>query len=621
MSDFPITSEHIKSEGKAGRMGARITAIVAEGKNGRIYLPATHEMEEIARQAKPSWKPEVELPKNPRDFHTPQYGLTTFADLFTPRQLVTLTTFSDLVLEAREKVLKDAIAAGLPKNDEGLDAGGRGAQAYADALAVYLTFAVDKSSDYWSTVCSWHSSKELIRNTFGRQAILMIWDYCETNPFSTSSGNFEHMINWVSKSIGTLPANIFGYASQLDASVQTQSTQKVISTDPPYYDNIGYADLSDFFYTWMRRSLQPIFPLLFSSLSVPKVQELVATPYRHGGKKQAEAFFLEGMSQAMRRLSEQSHPLFPTTIYYAFKQSESTNETGVVSTGWETFLEAMIRAGFVLTGTLPLRSELSNRINGIDTNALTSSIVLVCRPRCSEAPIITRREFLAHLRHELPRAISYLKRSNIAAVDLQQAAIGPGVEVLSRYTKVVDAAGNAMTVREALSLINQILDETQSAQENDFDDATRWALSWFEDCGFAEGEFGEAEKLSTSTNISTESLVKFGLAFSKAGKVRLLKPTELSADWDPSVRSRITVWEAVHHLIRALNESEITAAKLVAKLGSKAAAARDLAYRLFVTCERKKRAQEALAYNALIQSWQEINRLSQQQQEKQESFI
>ena len=390
----------------------------------------------------------------------------------------------------------------------------------------------------------------------------------------------------------------------------------MVSTDPPYYDNIGYADLSDFFYVWLRRSLRPVFPDLFATLAVPKAEELVATPYRHGNKERAETFFLAGMGQAMRRLAEQTHPGFPVTIYYAFKQSEKKGDEGTSSTGWETFLDAVIEAGFSVTGTWPMRTELGNRMIGMGTNALASSIVLVCRQRPSDAPMATRREFVAALKSELPVALTHLQRGNIAPVDLAQAAIGPGMAVYTRYAKVLDAEGKALQVREALVLINQTLDETLVQQEGDVDADSRWAVAWFEQFGFDEGEYGIAEMLSKAKNTSVAGMVEAGILASGAGKVRLLKPKELPADWDPAADTRLTAWEIVHHLIRALEAGgESAAAALLAKLGAKAEVARELCYRLHTLCERKKRAAEALSYNALVQSWPEITRLAQEEQE------
>jgi putative DNA methylase len=402
-------------------------------------------------------------------------------------------------------------------------------------------------------------------------------------------------------------------AISADASAQVISSSKVVSTDPPYYDNVPYADLSDFFYVWLRRSLKPVFPDLFATLAAPKAEELVAFAYRHDGKVGAEAFFLGGMTQAMHRLAEQAHPAFPVTVYYAFKQAETEGVEGTASTGWETFLDAVTRAGFAIGGTWPMRTEREARSRSIDSNALASSIILVCRPRVANAPTATRREFLAALKAELPDALIHLQRGNIAPVDLAQAAIGPGMAVYTRYVKVLDAEGKPLGVREALALVNQTLDEVLAEQEGDFDADSRWALAWFEQSGFAEGEYGVAETLSKAKNTSVSGMAEAGIVASKGGKVRLLRPDELPADWDPATDPRLTAWEVVHQLIRALESGgEGAAAEMVAKVGNKAEVARELAYRLYTVCERKKRAQEALSYNALVQSWPEIARLARE---------
>jgi putative DNA methylase len=441
----------------------------------------------------------------------------------------------------------------------------------------------------------------------------MVWDYAEANPFCDSTGNWMAMLDWTWKALATTPASAAGFAAQADAQVQSISDGKIVSTDPPYYDNVPYADLSDFFFVWLRRSLRPVFPDLFATLAVPKAEELVAFAYRHDGKAGAEAFFLDGMTQAMRRLVEQAHPAFPVSIYYAFKQAESDSVDGTASTGWETFLDAVIQAGFATSGTWPMRTELGNRMRGMDSNALASSIVLACRPRAADARTATRREFAGALKAELPAALASLQRGNIAPVDLAQAAIGPGMAVYTRYAKVLDVEGKPLAVREALALINQTLDEALAEQEGDFDADSRWALTWFEQCGFAEGEYGLAEQLSKSKNTSVAGMVGAGILHSARSKVRLLKPDELAIDWDPATDSRLSAWEMVHHLVRALEAGgEGAAAELVAKLGSKAETARELAYRLYTICERKKLAQEALSYNTLVQSWPEITRLAGQ---------
>ncbi len=611
MSGAPITSEFIYAEANAGRMSARMMAIVAEGDRGRVYLPPTPEMEAIARQAEPEWKPDVAMPENPRWFSPPLYGLKTYGDLFTPRQLVALTTFSDLVQEARERIDRDAQAAGLPDDERGLADGGDGAVAYADAVAVYLGMAISKLSDAQSSLCRWKTTMDQSIATFGRQALPMVWDYSEANVFGDMAGDPLVSLRNMMRVLDQLPALPPGNVVQADAQSQALSKDSVVSTDPPYYDNIGYADLSDFFYVWLRRSLRLVFPGLFSTLAVPKAEELVATPYRHGSKEKAEFFFLDGMTQAMHRLAEQAHPAFPVTIYYAFKQSENEGADGSASTGWETFLAAVIRAGFAISGTWPMRTELGNRMIGAGTNALASSIILVCRPQPTDAPTATRREFIAALKAELPLALAHLQHGNIAPVDLAQAAIGPGMAVYTRYARVLDAEGKALTVREALALINQILDESLADQEGDFDADSRWALAWFDQFGFNDGEFGVANVLAQAKNTGMNGLVEAGIVQSKAGKVRLLRPEELPADWDPATDSRLTAWETVHHLVGVLNQGgEPAAATLVAKLGTKAEVARELAYRLYSLSERRKRASDALAYNALVQSWPEIQRLA-----------
>lgn len=609
MSGVPVQRDYIREEGKAGRLGHRLMAVVAEGSRGRVYLSPTDGDESLAASAA---SPLVDEARSTfLSGATPTramitggvcsaYGLSTWGHLFTARQLVALTTLSDLVREVRERVTVDA---------------GDGCDDYAIAVTTYLAFALSRSVDRGSSVCSWDSSPkmEALRNTFGRQAIPMVWDFAEGNPFSASSGSWMNNVEWCARALDSLPDTSRGHASQLNACSNAVSVGKVVSTDPPYFDNIGYAELSDFFYAWLRRSMGGMLPDVFATVATPKSDELVATVFRHGSREKAEAFFLEGMREAMRRLAEQAHPAFPVTIYYAFKQAETEGEAGISSTGWETFLDAVIDAGFAVSGTWPMRTELSNRMIGAGRNVLASSIVLVCRPRPASAATATRREFVSTLKTELPTALAHLQRSNIAPVDLAQAAIGPGMAVYTRYARVLDAEGKPLPVREALALINQILDEVLAEQEGDFDADSRWALAWFEQSGFAEGEYGVAETLSKAKNTSVGGMVEAGVVDSKRGKVRLLRPDELPDDWDPTTDGRLTVWEMVHHLIRVLEAGgESAASELAAKLGARAEVARELAYRLYTVSERKKRAQEALRYNALVQSWPEITRLARE---------
>ena len=610
ISRVPVTYDYIRSEGQAGRMGARLMTIVAQGDRGRVYLAPTVEHGAIIKEASPQWRPDVQINHWPGRTNVVEYGFTSFGDLFTARQLVALTTFSDLVADAMEHVRRDGVDAGFSDDGQLLLDGGTGATAYAEAVAVYLGIAVDRFADYYSAFGRWQNSNQQLSNLFSRQAIPMVWDYPEANPFSRKGGSFDNLFEWTIQSIPNVGRWDLGTSFQADARTQKASSLRIFSTDPPYYDNIGYADLSDFFYVWVRRNLRSVVPDLFSTMAVPKAEELIATSHRHGSKAEAQTYFMNGMTQAMQRLAEQAHPGFPTTVYYAFKQSESRDDRGIASTGWETFLEAVIAAGFGVTGTWPMRTELGNRMIGMGSNALASSVVLVCRRRSEHAPIATRRDFIASLKTELPTALSHLQRGNIAPVDLAQAAIGPGMAVYTRYAKVLDASGSRVSVGDALALINQTLDEVLAEQEGDFDADSRWALAWFDQHGFDAGDYGVAETLSKAKNTSVAGMVEAGILRSGAGKVRLLRPEELPSDWDPARDDRLTAWESVHHVIRVLGSGEEAAAGLVRKLGGFAEVARELCYRLYTVCERKKRAAEALAYNGLVQSWPEISRLA-----------
>ena len=618
LSGAPIPAAHIKAEGMAGRMGARLMAVVAEGKRKRIYLEPTAEMEETAQRAEPEWRPEQELPDNSRWFSPPDYGMTTYVDLFTPRQLAALATFSNLVSEARERVQADACAAGMNPAAPRLAEDGTGAQAYADAVTTYLGLATDKAADRWSGICGWDSSAQKIRNTFSRQAIAMVWDYAETNPFSGSTSNWMAHVDWVWKAVNSSPSSeAQGLAIVNDAADKIVSAgNAVISTDPPYYDNIGYADLSDFFYVWLRRALADIHPALFRTLLVPKAAELVATPYRFGGSREkARDFFETGLGRAIANMRAAQAPDYPMAMFYAYKQAETKadgDKSGATaSTGWETMLLGMVEGGFTITGTWPVRSELANRPVARNANALASSIVLACRPRTDDAPMETRRGFAAALRRELPPAIRRLRAENIAPVDLAQAAIGPGMAVFSRNARVLEANGKPMPVRDALAEINRVLDETLAEAEGDMDAETRFCVAWFEQYGTAERPYGEAEVLCTAKNTSFDSLEKAGVVAGRAGRVRLKRRDELDPDWDPARDRRIVDWECAQHLVRALTAETgggvAEAARLVDAMGlERAEKARALAYRLYTLSERKGWNGEALACNILATSWPQI---------------
>ena len=826
----PVMLDYVRIEGRAGRMGAQMMAIVAEGKRGRIYMPPSEEHERIAASAQPSWAPETELRYNPRYLTPPNYGFDTFAKLFTPRQLTALTTFSDLVGEAHEHIKRDTLGArasrprtiwhrtylphfeagataqhitfrladslpatilaqwevelskleqrdqdlerrqrieayldaghgscalrdpqiaelvanalhyfdgsryelhewvvmpnhvhalitplyenslssilqawksytakeanrilgrtgsfwqadyfdrvirneqhwnatvayihenpvraglcdaptgwlfssagdtglrystraGRPRSQEEADAGRPRSQeeadavAYADAVATYLACINSRAADFWSSLAIWGSQpkNEVVMHTFGRQAIPITWDYAEANPFSQSGGNYESHLNYVGRSIDFSPwAASPGIVTQLDATSISKNSGYIFSTDPPYYDNVPYADLSDYFYIWLRGALKEVYPSLMTTLLVPKAAELVAEPFRHGGREATQQFFEEGLFKVFERIRAAQSSDYPLTVYYAFKQAESDDEgdlgSAVVpvasnaSTGWETMLEGLIQSGFAINGTWPTRTERPGRLRETGSNALASSIVLVCRPRPENARVATRREFLNALKAELPQALRRLQQGNIAPVDLAQAAIGPGMAVFSRYSKVVESDGSPMRVRTVLQLINQELDTVLAEQEGEFDGDTRWAIAWFDQYGVSEGAYGIAETLSKAKNTSVEGMVEAGIVVARSGKVRLLNRDELPGDWHPGRDRRVTVWEVAQHLVHALDKrGEGGAAALLAQLGGEGEIARDLAYRLYTTCERKGWAQEALAYNSLVVAWPEIRRLA-----------
>lgn len=588
-----VSDATLRERAKTEGLGVLLLAYVVDGVQGRVYLPADDTPPPQEDLIETSWLDQP-LSANPRWFSPPGYGLRTFKDLFTRRQLIALTTFSDLTDEARRQAVADGAS-----------------EKYGDAIATYLAFALSKMADRGSTICTWFTERDSTRNTFARQAIPMTWDFAELNTLLDGTGSFSGAVDWTAESLEGAPLVPCGdgYVTQLDATSGFKSGY-VFSTDPPYYDNIGYADLSDFFYVWLRRSLGSIYPQIFSTLLVPKKQELVATPYRFEGcKERAQQFFEDGFGRAFEQMRKAQHADFPLTVYYAFKQSESIDEgeaesNSVASTGWETMLEGLVRSGFQITGTWPMRSELSNRPVASGTNALASSIVLVCRARAEVAPITTRKDYLASLKKELPRALRDLQKGNIAPVDLAQAAIGPGMAVFSRHKKVLETDGSPMRVRTALALINQGLDEVLSELESEFDPDTRWALAWFEQHQFDEGPYGEAEVLAVAKALSISHLAEVGILNSRAGKVRLLRREELPEDWDPSAVDRLTVWEVTQHLIRSLDQKgEKETANLKAKIGGMAEIARDLAYRLYTLCERKGWAEEAGYYNSLVVAW------------------
>lgn len=590
----PIPLPHIRSEGRAGRLGAQLVAIVAEGNRQRLYLPSTLDHARAADVPKPTDVPITELPKQALGFRVQGYGMRHHADLFTYRQLTAMVTFSNLVLEARDQVITDG-----------------GSTEYADVVATYLAFVVDRLADYGSDLCSWNSSGEKIRNTFSRQALPMVWDYAEVNPFSDSSGNVQGAIDWVAEVVERLPTAPAGIAHQVDATTSPDGLNRaIICTDPPYYDNIGYANLADFFYVWLRRSIRALYPDIFATVLTPKREELVADPQRSGGRDAAKAGFEAGFRAAVANFVHIADPRVPITIFYAFKQAETDSDDHIASTGWETMLKGLLDSGLSVTGTWPMRTELGVRPRGQRSNALAASVLLVCRRRPARAGIVDRKGLLAELRASLPDRLRVLQQETIAPVDLAQAAIGPGMEVFSKYDRVLEADGRSMAVRTALGLINHVLDEVLAAQDGEFDPETRWAVSWFEQHGFGDGPFGDAETLSKARVTSVGRLENIGVVDSKGGKVRLRSRVELdSGDGFPDPNGPVwTLAQVAANRLAA--HSEVAAAEVIATCPSSREAIRDLAYRLHAIAQKQGRAEDAACYNDLGAAWADIQKLA-----------
>ena len=597
---IPLT--YIRSEAQARRLGLQLIAIVADtAGGGRIYLPPYPDHQAIGREppSKIASMPDTDMPDKAIGFRIQEYGMRKHRDLFSARQQLTLSTFAELVGDAHKRVVVDAKAAGLADQD---------ATAYADAVATYLGLGTSKLADYNSLLSSWSSSRDQARNTFGMQALPMIWSSAEVNPFADAAGNLLVSLGGITKALERLPAKGVGVARQAAAQTASGPAAAIISTDPPYYDNIGYAELSDFFYFWLRQSLGRIHPDLFATILTPKGDELVAEPFRHRGKDAAEKFFLDGMREVLTLCCARTCAAAPITLYYAFKQSD-TSDDGTSSTGWETFLSAILESGLVITGTWPTRSERGGRMRDVASNALASSIVLVCRPRAEGVASPSRREFLRELEQAMPLALTEMTAdptASIAPVDLQQAAIGPGMAIFSKYKTVLEADGSAMSVHAALIHINKAIDDHFAHGEGVLDADTRFCIDWFQQRGFEPGPFGEADVLARAKGTAVDGVVEAGVLSATKGKVRLLRVKEYPKKWDPTTDQRVPIWEACHQMCRALGESERDAGELLARMPDKQDAVRQLAYRLYTICERQKWAEEARAYNELITSWPAI---------------
>lgn len=604
-----IKYDYIRKESCENRMQAALMATVADSKKGRKYFSPQTEHIQAALVPKTDNHPIGKLAYYPGHLNTNVYGLDEFHKLFTNRQLTTLTTFSALIPEAQQKAKEDAIRAGLPDDSIHLANGGKGATAYGEAVGVYLAFLIDQMADHSSTVCSWNSVNAQMRNTFSRQAIPMVWDYAECNVFSHSSGSYNNLHERMCKAFSLLGMRPTGIAKQLDAQSDNGLRRVMVSTDPPYYDNIGYADLSDYFYVWLRQSLRTTYPKLFQTMLVPKTEELVATPYRFGGSKaKAKDFFEDGMRKTCRQIYQYAREDIPVTIYYAYKQKDDKDKDA--STGWETMLSSIISSGFMITGTWPVRTERAARSNAVGTNALASSIVLVCRKRESTQKVCSRKDFIRQLRRELADSISKLQTAGIAPVDLMQSAIGPGISVYSRYDQILEADGTEMTVRTALRLISQELDTFLSGQSDRLDGATSFAVTLFQQCGYDELDFGQADVLARAKNISVDDVAEAGVVAAGNGRVRLLTREEL-----PQAKNMECGWLRLQHLTAALEKEGIQGCvSLLRDSIGETDYLKNLAYHMYQLAEDRGMTQEAGAYNALVVSWEDILEATADQQ-------
>ncbi len=626
LTDTPITFEYIREQGKQNKLGFVMLAVVAEVSRGRTYLNVTEDQVTAAQVVDPYDYPDTDLPDQALGFRVQNYGIRKHYQMFTKRQLTTMVELSKLVKESKQEIHQDCISAGLSFDE---------ADVYANTIVTFLALSIDRCASFNNSLCNWNPGNQKVMHIFGRGAIPMVWDFAEANFMSNTVGSWDTCLNYVADCVEVLTAG----SSQIGEAVQSDAVNSVndlsnllVSTDPPYYDNIGYAALSDFFYIWLRHVIGDLYPSLFNTVLVPKMPELTASPERFGGdREKAKEHFESGFRQTFTALHSKINLNYPVTVYYAFKQDdensgiEQNNEEVSsidLTTGWETLLEALISSGFQITATWPVRASQQWRIRAIGSNALASYIILACRPRPQDAPSCSRREFLSALKKEIAPALRELKQGNIAPVDLAQASIGPGMAIYSHYSAVLESDGKSMSVRTALGLINKALDTYLTEQEGEYDSDTRWALTWFEQYGHNEAAYGEAETLSRAKNTSVEGLSEAGIVEARGGKVRLYRREELDTDWDPAQDKRLTAWESAAHLIYALeNSGEESAAELLAKLGSVAEVARDLAYRLYTVCERKGWAQDALGYNMLVVAWPRLKELAARQSTKQENLL
>ena len=626
MCEAPIDFVWIRKQGVAGLINHRLMAIAAGDDYSWAFYQPTSEHESVALTVPDStWVPRGDIPNNTRDFRTQLYGMATWASLFTPRQMLALTTLQDIIRETEADIDSDAVAAGYVSGGEPLSRGGTGAHAYAQLVRAYIHLTASNLTEWNCSVTRWSPNGPQLSSLFARQAVIMNWNYAEGSLFGKGGANFLQKLRRTVEVIDRTPTTTTGTARQADATRMVWDHDKapLVVTDPPYYDNISYSELADFFYVWLRESMRDIDPETFATISSPKSEELIMAKNRHGGdEEKAKQFFEDGLTQALHHLRSISDPDLPLSIYYAYNDTDESEDgegnKEIGSSGWETILQSIVDAGLQIVMTYPLRSEAVGRAISTNASALAACILLVCRPRSDKAPVGTRGDFTLGLQGELSQAIERLKDGDLGALDLSQAAIGPGMAVFTRYSKVLESDGRKMTMRTALDLINKSVSEVAGKGDAMFDQQTRWCVRWFEEKGLSEGLYGDAQMLANANGLNIPELERFGVISSKGGKVQLLVGDRLPTDWDPRLDSRISSWEVLHHLIacllpkgnplsRANGGSEKEALALASALSPLLVEqAKELSYRMFDICRVRGWNQEALAYNAIGQSWADL---------------
>lgn len=581
----------IRERARDGGLGQRLVCLVVRTGRGKAYAEADAVQAQRAAQVRAPGGPDTDLPEAALGFGTANYGLRRHRDLWTPRQLLALGTFSEQVRAIRARASADARRAGWP-DGEPLRAGGRGALAYGEAVSLYLALALDRAAARWCTFARWHRTRENVEHPFATPGLPMPWDFAEANPFAETAGGWGAAVEAVARALAAAPAAEADVppAECVQADAASPAPGRggmLVCTDPPYFDKVPFADTADLFYVWLRPTIGDVYPDLFRTVLTPKAEELVADPHRFGGAEAARARFRERMTASFTTLRAAAGP-HPLCVFYAFQERSGAAGTAV---GWEVVLESMVAAGLQVTGTWPLRTEHAQRLRTKASNTLASTIVLVCRPRPADAHRIPRREFAALLRRELPGALAALAEGGVSPADLAQAAIGPGMAVFTRFSAVLDGEGT-LGVGEALRLIADSVEAHLDKATADLDPLTRLCLAWADLHGFAPGPFGEAEVLARAKDARLEDAAAEGIAAVQGGQVRLLPAGDLAAPR----RAPASAWAALHRRMAGDGAPGPAAAPWAA------APLRALAHGLYAIFDRRGEGARAAAYDAAAEA-------------------